>query len=115
MSVAEIDTVEVSAGNHFRHLDVETGKLEPVATIFKAMTGKRLNPPTQWRWINKGNSGVRLEAVPLNGCWCTTRHAFAMFLQDQATARIADPVPAADPGPRDERTTRKLRAAGLIK
>ena len=79
------------------------------------MTGKRLNPPTQWRWIKKGNSGVRLEAVPINGCWSTTRHAFAMFLQDQAQARLADPVPETDPTERDERTTRKLREAGLIK
>lgn len=107
MSTALLPTVV------YRHLDVENGKLEPIAKIYRDTTGKRLNPPTQWRWIKKGNRGIRLEAVPVNGCWCTTRHAFAQWLIEQANARLADPTP--ENTERDERTTRKLRAAGLIK
>lgn len=97
----------------YRHLDLEAGDLRPVAEIFKARTGKRLNPPTLWRWVRKGNRGIRLEAVQLNGVWHTTSHAFAMFLAEQTQARLAEPVP--ETTERDERTTRKLRAAGLIK
>lgn len=98
-----------------RHINVETDELVPVGTIYKARTGKRLNPPTLWRWLRKGCHGIRLEAVPVNGTWCTTHHAFGQFLLEQTQARLADPAPEEpSPAPRDARTETKLRKAGLI-
>ena len=96
------------------HIDLETDELTPVATIFAARTGKRLNPATLWRWLRKGCHGVKLEAVPVNGVWCSTSRAFAAFFQEQTTARLTSPSESA-PSPRDERTTRKLKTAGLLK
>lgn len=97
-----------------RHIDLEKDELTPVATIYKARTGKRLNPPTLWRWLRKGCHGVRLEAVPVNGVWCSTPRAYAAFLEEQTAARLAIPSES-EPVARDKRTTRKLQAAGLLK
>ena len=96
-----------------RHIDLERDELTPVAAIFKARTGKRLSPPTLWRWLRKGCHGVKLEAVPVNGVWCSTPKAFAAFLEEQAAARLAD-RPQPDFFTRDENKTRRLKAAGLL-
>jgi hypothetical protein len=101
-----------------RHLDLENDRLVPVAAIFKDRTGKRLNPPTLWRWVRgKGCHGIKLEAVPVNGVWCSTPKAYGAFLEEQAAARLAGSYSADEsPSPvRDEKTTRKLQAAGLLK
>lgn len=97
-----------------RHLDLENDELVPVATIFKARTGKRLNPPTLWRWLRKGCHGVMLEAVPVNGVWCSTPKAFAAFLEEQTAARLFNKAEVPTAGSRTEQTTRKLHAAGLL-
>ena len=97
-----------------RHIDLEKDELTPVATIYKARTGKRLNPPTLWRWLRKGCHGVRLEAVPVNGVWCSTPRAYAAFLEEQAAARLATPIESS-PSPRDDCTTRKLKTARLLR
>lgn len=99
-------------------IDPEHDDLRPVSEIAKARLGKRPSPAVIWRWRVKGCHGARLECVQVSGCWCTTVAAFAQFIRQQtanATAKCQAAGVESDPGPRDERTTRKLKAAGLLK
>jgi hypothetical protein len=99
-------------------IDPETDDLRPVSEIAQARLGKRPSPAVIWRWRVKGCHGARLECVQVSGCWCTTAAAFAQFVRAQTAGAIARCRAAgveSAPTERDERTTRKLQAAGLLK
>ncbi len=99
-------------------IDVEHDDIRPVYEIATARLGKRPSPEGIWRWRVKGCHGARLECVKVSGCWCTTAAAFAQFIREQttnATAKCRAAGVDSAPSLRDERTTRKLQAAGLIK
>ncbi|MEX1230833.1 MAG: DUF1580 domain-containing protein [Planctomycetaceae bacterium] len=95
-------------------IDLEHDDLRPVTVIAKERTGRRPSPGTVWRWRLKGCRGAKLESVLVNGCWCTTVAAFARFVRDQTDAANAACTAADISTERDEATTRRLKAAGLI-
>ena len=99
-------------------IDVEHDDIRPVYEIAKARLGKRPSPGQVWRWRVQGSHGALLECVQISGCWCTTAAAFAQFILQQtanATAKCRAAGVDSAPSLRDERTTRKLQAAGLLK
>jgi hypothetical protein len=99
-------------------IDVEHDDIRPVSEIAKARLGKRPSPSVIWRWRVKGCYGAKLECVQVSGCWCTTVAAFAQFIRQQTANANAECRAAgvdSTPSPRDERTTRKLKTAGLLK
>ena len=63
--------------------------LRPVTQIALSVTGKRPAASTVWRWVRKGNRGVKLPAIHLCGTWHTTRAAFADWLKRQTAAFMA--------------------------
>ncbi|MEX1229496.1 MAG: DUF1580 domain-containing protein [Planctomycetaceae bacterium] len=95
-------------------IDLENDHLRPVAEIAKERTGKRPPPGTVWRWRLKGCHGAKLEAVLVNGCWCTTKAAFADFIRRQTDAANAACTAEGVSHERDEATERRLKAAGLL-
>lgn len=99
-------------------IDVEHDDIRPVYEIATARLGKRPSPAVVWRWRVRGAHGARLECVQVSGCWCTTAAAFAQFIRQQTANAIAACRAAgveSAPSPRDDRTTRKLQSAGLLK
>lgn len=106
-------TTEILIGGSL--IDLENDELRPVGDICKKKTGKRPSPQCIWRWRKSGVRGCKLEAVFLQGTWQTSEAAFAAFIRGQ-TANFAG---AYAPGTqelatRDEATTRRLEAAGLL-
>lgn len=100
-------------------IDLETDQVEPVDVIAKQVTGKRFAPSTKWRWIRKGiragGQRIKLAAVFHAGTWCTTRAAFAAFIEAQTAAALATDDEASDePTERTPETARRLRDAGLL-
>lgn len=95
-------------------IDLEHDDLRPVAVIAKERTGKRPPPGTVWRWRLKGCRGEKLECYLVNGTWCTTKAAFADFIRRQTDAANAACTAEGVSSERDEATTRRLKAAGLL-
>ena len=95
-------------------IDLEHDDLRPVSVIAKERTGRRPSPGTVWRWRLKGCHGAKLEAVLVNGCWCTTKAAFANFIRRQTDAANAACTAEGVSTERDEMTERRLKAAGLL-
>jgi len=81
--------------------------LFPVARLVEQRIGRRISPPTLWRWRTRGIRGVRLECYLIGGVWCTTPAALA----DSSAASLP---PVEPPTERDPATTRRLAAAGLL-
>ena len=92
------------------NIDLETDELLPVNAICKARIGRRVSPTTLWRWRLKGVNGAKLECVRVGAQWCTTQAAFSRFLRDQQAVQSQPEAPSE----RDEATTRRLQAAGLL-
>lgn len=97
-------------------IDVHADRLRPVNEIAQERLGKRLSPATQWRWIQQGNAGGRLEAVYVGATWMTTPEAFGDFLQRMTAAKLRAPIADDNdpPAERPEATSRALQQRGLL-
>lgn len=94
-------------------IDLQRDTLVPVQTMCVERLGRRVSPQSVWRWIVKGCSGAKLEAVRVSGKWHTTPAAFAAFIEAQTASAL--PVPEAEEDcRRTEATERRLREAGLL-
>jgi hypothetical protein len=110
-----------------------SGKVEP--TIFATAEGqyfplaeagrrlgqilgdKPLPPCTMYRWVHKGTSGFRLDAVCLGGRWYVSEAAIARFVANVTQARVGSPdrrvSPRGSSSRRAERVAHELDALGL--
>lgn len=84
------------------------GKLKPVPTAVKGVTGYRPSPPTCWRWRIGATGGVKLEATFVLGRWMTTEAAVRDFLKRRSEAKLQPRQTA------PEATDEELRDAGLL-
>lgn len=50
----------------------------------KAVTGRRPDKTTVYRWINRGVRGTKLEAVRLGGVIITSRQAITRFIEQRS-------------------------------
>jgi hypothetical protein len=98
-------------------IDPAADQLRPVNDVIKARLGKRISPPTLWRWRLKGVNGVKLECLRVGGHWVTTDAAFAEFLRAQTANVLAScNVGSASDAPceRSPEKVRRLRDAGVL-
>lgn len=75
-------------------INIETESLLSFADLAKALPSRRegrpVHPSTIHRWRNPGLSGVRLDAVRIGGCWCTSWEAFTRFCGQLTAAETGD-------------------------
>ena len=102
-------TPDTDLSDEFK-IDPATEKLVIPREEIERQTGRRISPPTEWRWGNRGVNGVRLPRVLCGNRWLTTAAAVAWFIRRQTLSRA---TPAESKG-RSEATSRKLQAAGLL-
>jgi len=81
-----------------------------VADALKRRLGYRPSPTTIWRWRTNGVNGVKLQAERCGQKWMTTMDDVEDFVKGQNTPQREESKPEA----RDEATTRRLHAAGLL-
>lgn len=100
-------------------IDLQNDRLIPVQELCEARLGKRVSPPTLFRWIQRGNRAGKLEAVWIAGRWCTTEIAFADYMRRTTAAKLTSPAPADDadaddpPAERPPEVSRALRRRGI--
>lgn len=97
-------------------IDLEKDALRPVQDVIRARIGRRISPPTLWRWRLKGVNGVRLECVRVGGFWFTTEKAFAEFMAAQtANCEESNPFGVLErPKKRTPEMERRLLEAGVL-
>lgn len=97
-------------------IDPVVDQLRPVHAVIKARLGKRISPPTVWRWRLKGVNGAKLECLRVGGHWVTTDAAFAEFLRAQTQNVLAACASRRDDAPteRSPEKIRRLQAAGVL-
>lgn len=98
-------------------INAAVDQLRPVNEVVRAHLGRRVSPPTLWRWRLKGVNGARLECLRVGGIWVTTDAAFAEFLRAQTeNALAACNTGISDDAPAElsAETTRRLKAAGVL-
>ena len=95
-------------------INLDTDDLIPVGQLAEQRLGKRPSPATLWRWKLKGVNGAKLAVVKSDGCWMTTRAAFADFLRQQTANCSPAVIDSAAPVERSAAMQKKLAAAGLL-
>jgi hypothetical protein len=76
-------------------IDIATEKLLAVEDIphyvpCSLKTGRRISDVTAWRWITRGISGVRLDALRLGKRWFTSQEALGRFGAELAACSRSD-------------------------
>lgn len=97
-------------------IDLERDELTPVAPLVERTCGRRISPPTLWRWRVQGVRGVKLECYLIAGKWCTTSAALAEFIRASSAAATPQAPPLeGDARERLPKTERRLRERGLLR
>lgn len=93
--------------------------LGKLATFLNATRGARVHPQSLSRWIIRGKSGIRLEALRMNGDgWHSSREAMARFfvaLSAKIAGEALKPLPPSESEleRRDKLAKAKLRSMGV--
>lgn len=77
--------------------------------------GRQVHVSTVHRWRHPGVRGVRLEAVRVGGCWCTSMEAYARFVEVLTRQAQGQQVAASAPSERqsEKAVERALDDLGL--
>lgn len=101
-------------------IDITTETLiciaDAAAMIPSCRQGKKTHTATIWRWISKGQNGVRLESIKRPGGTLTSREAVQRFLNALSDPRDLSPRhrPDRKPSKRErEAMERECRKRGL--
>lgn len=62
--------------------------LKEAATTIQAATGIKPDKSSLTRWILRGVSGVRLDAVRIGRHWVTSEQAITRFIEERTAASI---------------------------
>ena len=101
-------------------IDVRNEKIITFHELARSLPRRRGNRPvhvsTVHRWRTRGLSGVRLEAVRVGGCWCTSWEAFRRFCDRLTAAHSSqgkeDAVAATSPRKSHRQADRVLEQEG---
>src|SRR4051794_19285071 len=82
-------------------IDVNAEQLITFSQLARRLPRKRRDRPvhvsTVHRWRHPGVNGVRLEAVRVGGCWCTSLEAFGRFTVELTRKAEEQPASSAPP------------------